>query len=808
MLAIMILRYQFLLGGAFALVPAVPVMAQTVVISAADSAQGLEDEIIVQGDRLRGQVVVEQAPVLELNEQDILAIGATSIADLMGAISAQTGSSRGRGNGEPPVMLVNGIRISSFRELRSYPPEAIAKVEVLPEEVAQRFGYPPDRRVVNIILKDKYSSKELELQVETPDRGGYFVNEQEFTWLRIRDGGRFNVNLEANDTSMLTEAERGVIQAEGSQSDVAGDPDPAAYRSLVADGLGLEATVNYAKAVLGSGTSISLNATYERNESRSLSGLNAVLLTDAGGNTAFRTFGADDPLERYVTNDSYSASASLSRPFGGWQMTATSDAVISDSVTRIDRRADSSDLVAAALAGTLAIDGEIPQLADPGQDIARSKIRTSTNKITFSGNLLDLPAGELSTTFDLGFDWNRIESDDTRTTQDSRLSRTRLRGGTNLAIPIAESGGAWGAIGDVTLNLNASVEDLSDFGTLTDWSSGVTWGVARGLTLSATYIVNEEAPSISNLGNPQVETLNVPVFDFVNGETVLATVISGGNPDLLAETQRDWKFSANWELPFWKDARFSAEYIRNRSRNVTGSFPALTAEVEAAFPDRVTRDVDGTLTEINRRPVTFDRTSAERLVFGLVTRGSIGKARSGGEGQARQRRGPPAFGPRGGDGRGRYFLNLTHTIELDNTILIAPGGPLLDLLDGDATSTTPISRHSTGLEGGVFLGVVGGRVSARYSGSARIDGSGTASNGDLHFGDLATFDLRLFADLGQILQKEAGFWKGFRVSFRANNIFDARRRVTDSNGDVPLSYQPSLIDPNGRYLGLELRKMF
>lgn len=767
-----------------------------------------DGEIIVQGERLRGQLVVEQAPVLELNEQDIAAIGATSIADLVDAISAQTGSSRGRGGGGPPVMLVNGIRIASFRELRSYPPEAIAKVEVLPEEVAQLFGFPPDRRVVNIILKNDYSSQELELELGAPDRGDYAVNQQEFTLLKIANGARINFNAEVEDTSLLTEADRGVVQSAGAVSDIASDPDSAAFRSLVADALDIELSANYAKALLDSGTSISLNATYERNESRSLSGLNSVLLSDTAGNSALRIFGANDPLERETTSDSYSASASLTQPIGAWLMTATSDGVVSDSETLIDRRADTSALVAAALAGTLALDGAIADPADAGQDVARSKTRTLTNKATLAGNLLDLPAGELSTTFDLGFDWIRIESADTRSTQDSRLTRSRLRGGVNLAVPIAEAGGAWGAIGDVTLNLNASVEDLSDFGTLTDWSSGVTWGVARGLTLSATYIVNEDAPSISNLGNPQIETLNASVFDFVNGETVLATVISGGNPDLLAETQRDWKFSANWELPFWKDTRFSAEYIRNRSRNVTGSFPALTAEVEAAFPDRVTRDADGTLIAIDRRPVTFDSTRAERLVFGLVTRGSFGAAKPAAEGDNRARRGPPLPGPGGGDGRGRYFVNFSHMIELNNTVLIAENGPRLDLLNGDATSTTPIARHSSSLEGGMFRNGLGVRLSARYTGSARIDGSGTGSSGDLHFGDLATFDLRLFADLGQIMKQETGFWKGTSIALRANNIFDARRRVTDNNGAVPLSYQPFLIDPTGRYLGMELRKLF
>ncbi|WP_428028220.1 TonB-dependent receptor domain-containing protein [Altererythrobacter sp.] len=921
--------------------------ANNTVTGDGDRAPG--DAIVVRGERLRGQLDVEQAPVLELNEEDIQALGATSVADLLEAISPQTGSSRGRNSG-PPVFLVNGIRIGSFREMRSYPPEAIAKVEVLPEEVAQRFGYPPDRRVVNMILKENFSSRELEAAFEAPDRGGYWRTEQEATLLTIDKGSRLNFNVETRDLSMLTEAERGVIQADGSRSDLPGDPDPAQYRSLVPDTFSLEATANWAKAILESGSSISLNATYEREESRSLSGLNTVLLTDPSGNSALRTFGENSPLERRTSSDKYSLAGSLNRRVGQFDLTTTFDAIIADSETQIDRRAETQALVDAALAGTLALDGILPSDAGNGFDTASTRTVTTTSKATLRGNPLDLPAGEVSTTFNLDFDWKRIESDDTRSNSAIGLTRRRLRGGVNVTVPIAERDGAWGKIGSLSANFDASVEDLSDFGTLNDWSAGLTWGVADNLTLAATYIESEAAPSLSQLGNPQVQSFNVPVFDFVRGETVLATIISGGNPDLKSESRKDWKFSLNWELPFWENTRFSVDYVRNRSNDVTGSLPLPTAEIEAAFPDRITRDASGRLILGDVRPVTFAATRAKRLSFGLVTRGSFGKARpqgmgaggpprdgaapprgpgrfgppgaggpgagrpggppseeqraafmrfrervcaddgeavllqlaeavargddlsqqfpdfdperaarmverfraedgsidreqiarfrericsfdpsamgrggpggggagpagaSQGQGQPSQprsgrRRGLPVSGP-GGDGRGRYFLSLTHTVELENMILIADGGPLLDLLDGDAADGSGKPRHSARLEAGLFRNGWGMRVSGTYTGKTRIDGSGLPGSTDLHFADLARFDLRVFADLGQVFRKDAGFLKNFRISLRADNVFDARRRVTDSNGDVPLSYQPFLIDPTGRYLGIDFRKLF
>ncbi|SMQ60496.1 TonB-dependent Receptor Plug Domain [Altererythrobacter xiamenensis] len=858
---------------------------------------GEGNAIVVTGERLRGQLDVEQAPVLELNAEDIEAIGATSIAELIEAIGPQTSSSRGRGDGRP-VFLVNGIRIGSFRELRSYPPEAIEKVEVMPEEVAQKFGFPPDRRVVNIILKENYSSREIELEYEQPWDGGYSRNEQEFTLLTINDGARFNVNLEASDSSLLTEAERGVIQADDAA--LPAGVDLGQFRSLVSDSREYEGTVNWAKALGENGTSLSLNASAGYSETLSLSGVQDLVTLD--------------PLERRTEVQTYSSSASLSRPIDGWQFTATADAVLQDTQTEIERAG--SNLT----------------------DFADSETVTLDSKASMRGTLADLPAGELSATFNADLDWKRIASEDTRTSGDARFTRRRLGGAASIVVPIAEDGAAWGGIGDLSANFSAGIEDLSDFGTLYDWSAGLTWKPTESLTLSATHIVNEEAPSLTQLGAPRLETFNVPTFDFVNGETVLATIISGGNPDLLAETQRDWKFSANWELPFWENTRFSAEYVRNRSSDVTSSLPAVTAAIEAAFPDRITRDASGQLVSIDRRPITYDRTRSERLVFSLTTRGSFGEARPESEGEAQRgprggggrsaegrrgdtggpggegRRGPPSpeqreafmqfrervcaedgmavlerlaqavangedlsaqfpgfdperaarmierfrkddgsidqerlaqfrericsmdpaamrgqggqnrqaagqgggrrggggpgFGRRGDDGRGRYFVNLTHTVELANTILIAPGIPELDLLDGDASGSTGQARHSARLEAGMFRNGWGVRLSGNYTGKARIDGSDALGNGDLFFGDLATFDLRVFADLGQVLEREEGFLKNFRVSLRADNVFDARRRVTDQNGEVPLGYQPFLIDPVGRYIGVDLRKLF
>ena len=63
-----------------------------------------------------------------------------------------------RDAGAQPLVLLNGRRVSSYRELRDIPIEAIQRVDILPEEVALKYGYRADQRVVNVVLKSNFRS--------------------------------------------------------------------------------------------------------------------------------------------------------------------------------------------------------------------------------------------------------------------------------------------------------------------------------------------------------------------------------------------------------------------------------------------------------------------------------------------------------------------------------------------------------------------------------------------------------------------------------------------------------------------------
>ncbi|MFC3214398.1 TonB-dependent receptor plug domain-containing protein [Novosphingobium panipatense] len=308
-----------------------------------------ENEIIVTSPRITGQIDVPQQPIEVLDEDDIASYGVASIEELLEAISPQTGSGRGRGSGRP-LMLLNGQRISSFREMRGIPPEAIRRVEVLPEEVALRFGYSANQRVVNIILKDQFAAVTTSGEYNLPTRGGYDNYELEGGLFRVAGPRRYNFNGKIDNTSMLTEAERDVIQDESRTSQVAGDPDPADFRSLAARDheFTLEGSMTQGLGEKGLAGAITVTGGYTRSETTSLSGLDTVTL-EYDGESLRRTL--PDPLTNRSVTDTFEGGLGYSTLIGNWQMSATSNATYTDSNTRVDRRRDTSGLVAAAEAG-------------------------------------------------------------------------------------------------------------------------------------------------------------------------------------------------------------------------------------------------------------------------------------------------------------------------------------------------------------------------------------------------------------------------------------------------------------------------
>jgi hypothetical protein len=170
-----------------------------------------------------------------------------------------------------------------------------------------------------------------------------------------------------------------------------------------------------------------------------------------------------------------------------------------------------------------------------------------------------------------------------------------------------------------------------------------------------------------------------------------------------------------------------------------------------------------------------------------------------------------AFGGGGFGGRrqgGRVQFSLTDTVTLADEVTIRSGIPKLDYLHGDALSSTGgRPRHIVESQAGYYNNGLGARLSANWRSGTKVD---STTGDDLRFSELATFDLRLFANLGERFDLVARHpWlRGSSVRFEVTNILNERPRVRDEAGNVPSNYQPDLLAPLGRTISISIRKLF
>ena len=777
-----------------------------------------EDTIVVTGQRPRGSVIGDIPPENTLDSRDVRATGATDINELLEALAPQIGSARGRG-GERPVLLLNGQRISSFRELRDLPTEAIQRVEILPEEVALKYGYRADQRVVNIILRRRFRSTAVRAEARTATEGGYVSGLGDLTRLMIGRDSRTTLNLRAEGNGALTESERDILLQPDPENP---GLDPRDARTLIGSRRLLRGAATHNRTMFGD-VSATFNGEVEHSHGRSLLG--------------FPSIGELDPRVRDASADSIHAGVALNGDKARWRWSLTGNA---DWARNIN-------------------------LSDPDDGDARPQSSSSIRKsgeldATANGPLFKLPAGDASATFRVGASALDLDSRRRRegVSSSNSLGRTQGNAAVSFDLPVSRRNRDFDALGNLTLNANGEVEQLSDFGTLTTLGAGLNWSPVERLNFIASWTREEGAPSVQQLGDPLLETPGTRIFDFTRGETVLVNALTGGNPDLESDRRNVLKLGGNWK-PFTEtDLRLRAEYVRSRLDRPVSSFPGPSAALEAAFPDRFVRDETGELVSADLRPVNFDEARRDTFRWGFdftkplrsarPSQATIDqmRARFRGAGGAAPPEGPRPEGPPpegagerggfggggfggggpggggfggggfgGGGGRfgggrqgGRLQFSLTHTLNLKDEVIIRPGVPELDYLHGDAFgSSGGRPRHEIEAQAGWSNNGLGARLSGNWRSGTRVD---SAQAGSLRFSPLATFDLRLFANLGERLELVAKHpWlRGTQVRFEVRNLFDAKPKVRDAAGEVPFSYQPDLLDPLGRTVGISIRKLF
>lgn len=746
-------------------------------------------EIVVTGQRPRGSVIGDIPPERTFSPLDIRAFGASNIGELLQTLGSQVSSNRGRED-SGPVTLLNGRRVSDFSEIARIPSEAIQRMEVFPEELALKYGYRADQKVVNVVTFERFRSWTGQLNYLVPTEGGRDTAGINADYFAIRGDTRFNFGGDYQRSGALLESDRDVLQSPGV-------PDQGQFRTLLPQTERLSLNGLVSGNVLGK-VSSTLNGRFEASGSESLLGL--------GGAGA-------------LTRDSDTRTVHLGTTHNGragrwlWNFTGNYDRISTEILTDID-----------GAAGT--------------RDEARSVNALANAELVLSGPVLELPAGPLSTSVRGGVSMRDFRSESLRGGAEQRAELSRDRGAiqVNLDLPIAGRGAEGPSpLGNLSANANLEVEQLSDFGTLRTFGYGLNWSPVSAINFVASVTNEQGAPMVEQLGGPLVVTPNVRTFDFTRAEVVDITRVFGGNPDLRSDDRRVVRLGLNAKPFAQTDLTLSTDYVSTRIDDPIAAFPIATPEFEAAFPERFTRDGDGQLLRIDGRPLNFARSDQQQLRSGVNFTRPLGPVPPGMQNIRTifatseadvQRQLPPGatlirseagspLARRAENMTSRLYLSLYHTWRLEDSIIVREGLPALDLLDGGAVDFRGgRRRHEIEFQAGAFKRGLGARVTANWQSGTSVQGLGVqglgGSAGDLRFSDFTTVNFNLFANLAERFGGTAapGWLKGTRASVGVTNLFTTRPEVRDEAGSTPLNYQSAYLDPLGRLINFSLRKVF
>ncbi|MGH6786861.1 MAG: hypothetical protein ACREBO_08520 [Novosphingobium sp.] len=829
-----------------------PAGAQDAPVKAQDApAKPAPDEqrqIIVIGDRAI-IASLKDAPVEQVYDEDRAAsYGASTVGELLGQIKAENGDTE-------PVILINGQPAPDAGDIADFPVEAVSKIETLPRGTAAVVGGGAGQRAYNIVLKSQVRSLTFTAarQIATEGDWGTTRGEAIATWIKGQD--RVNLTLRASESDPLFEADRGVIAAPqsiafaplGNVLPASGTQVDPAFSALVGRPVGiialpagntrptLASLVPFAdqtnpnqlsafRTLRGASRPIDLSLSANKEltpwlalavngrigwiRSQSQSGLPSARFL-VGSTNAFTPFSTPvvlalsdpaRPLHSLTEATNGSFSATFNANWGDWH------AALFGRYESRERTSD-SDRLGTIAGGSIAVQPAVNPfdgtLAGQIPVVVRSTYSRTINRhvgADIDGPLFELPAGKVRIRAGAAAARTAFESSDsTGAAQSVDRNETTLKAG--ISIPLTDRVKFLPWLGDSELSFDVGRLDLGRFGRIDRHSIALNWSPLEWLRLNANEAKDGVALPPELAGAPVIVTENVPYFDPISGETVNVTTISGGAANLDNQEQRTRTLSltASPYKPY--NLQLNADYVVTDLTNLTGALPPPSSAVVAAFPDRFQRDVNGRLVLVDNRTVNFARQHSRSLRLGgsfslplsQVVAPSVAIA-----GQPRRRPLP----------RTTLQVNAAHTILLENTTTIRAGLPEVDLLQGGAIGIGGgQQRHSTDLGLALTRGGTGVRAQATWRGESFLQIGTLAAPDLLAFEPVFKLDLRVFADLGQLLPGTS-LAKGTRVQISFENLTNNRQLVRNLAGITPLGYQPAYRDPIGRTVSFELRKVF
>lgn len=825
----------------------------------AESEQtGLVEGVVVQA-AARGKTEGPVQPDLTLDAAEIEGTGATTVQELVTLLEAEI--TTGDPEAPPPVYLANGRRISGFQEISGLPAQAIQRMDVLSPAAALSYGYRPNQRVVNFVLRKRFRSVAAEAETTGATEGGRSTEHFDGDVFRLAGDERSTVGLDWRQDSTLFETERKIVRAPSATSpyglvgNVAGSPfgaeiDPVlsalAGRALTLVGAPEAAAGGAAPLAgftgapdvggttanrslqpsLGQGTfkaavtrdvgrqaSLTLSVNLQDAHRTSFLGLPATSVKlPAGG--PFSPFGRDVTVYRYLDApwsqlrqaDAFNAQLGLAaNGYVGewrWSLTGNYDRARTETVT--GRGVDSAAWKAAIAARDPAVNpfGPVPRalLTANAADRAKSRSRTAKAELVLNGDVAEIHAGRISSTLKVGGESITQASEAVRANVPSAsdYDRRAVSLQGDIDVPLASRAReVLPALGELTASVNAGYDVTSDRDRLA-LGAGLHWSPARLVTVNLSANQEETAPTANQLADPVLLTPSVTVFDFATGQSVTVSRIEGGNASLMNDRRRVLR------------AGFT---LRPQGRDggplrLTLNANYIRTRIDnpiANFP-LITPALEAAF------PGRFTRDAAGMLTaidsrplnFDAIDReelrGGINLTRFLG-------RAPKGASQALVQARrkkaGQVQLSLNAVWRLRDETTLRAGLPPLDLLNGGSTSRRGQPKRELNFRLNASRQGMGVNLNGVWRAGSVID-AGPINGGALRFSPQTTLNLSAFYEVPR--DTRTRWLAGTRVTLAADNLFYSRPVVKDGNGLTPQAYQADYLDPLGRTVKLTFRK--
>ena len=547
--------YWLLLLSAFPQAEA-QVAAQATAAATTEAEEGSDAAVRLSGVEVTARRgAAKTPPETELSPDDILALGAYDIGEALDRIGSAYGIV------DPPVVIINGRRVQNPGDYMGFPPDALTRVELLPEQAAGLYGADPGRRVVNIVLKRNFESRDVQLAQAAPTAGGRSSSSGDIRRSAIanQDTSQFGLRV-TRDTSLRADERPDYLRD---------NPDSRGV-TLRPENTAVSANLSINRALGDWQGSLSGSARAQRDESVSRRGSDTL--------TAIRG-----------EQRSLNASAGANGQVKGWSVRGS-------------------------------LDGQASNGTQEGLTDRKSDNRSVSLNLSADRPLLTLPAGRL--TMDLSGRASRTSS--TNTIEGKKTERTAetadVRGG--LSIPLLrapQTGEDAGPInlGSASLNLSGSLRRQTGSGGGGGVNGALAWAPLKVLRLNGSWARSYDAPSDAQLFDAPFYGDPIVVFDFATGQSVEILPLYGGNPNLKGQTNKRIQIGLS-AGPFtpWR-LNGNVNYRSSDSRDGIGGLPTLTPAVEAAFPERFQRDADGRLIGVDQRSINLVSARSDALSTSL-----------------------------------------------------------------------------------------------------------------------------------------------------------------------------------------------